>query len=85
MEFKIKIFYLRKINSDINDAIYYHREILCYSLEYRNVDLITISSHHNITAEREPRIQKLFPDENTPRAFKFQDKKVSRENRCTYE
>ena len=40
------------------------------------MDLITISSHHNITAERETRLQKLFPDENTPRAFKFLDKKV---------
>ncbi|KAL0275000.1 UNVERIFIED_CONTAM: hypothetical protein PYX00_002994 [Menopon gallinae] len=65
-----------KINNDINDAIYYHRETLCYSLEYRNVDLITISSHHNITSEREPRIDKLFPDENRPRPFRFHDKKV---------
>lgn len=66
----------RKINNDINDAVYYHRETLCHSLENRKIDLITISSHHSITAEREIRLQKLFPDENIPRAFKFQNKKV---------
>ncbi|KAK6629601.1 hypothetical protein RUM43_003418 [Polyplax serrata] len=65
-----------KIVNDINDAVYYHRETICYSLENRKIDLLTISSHHNITAERETRLQKLFPDESTPRPFKFQDKKV---------
>ncbi|BES91621.1 cytosolic carboxypeptidase-like protein 5-like [Nesidiocoris tenuis] len=54
------------------DEIYYHREVLCYSLERRRVDLITISSHHNITDEREPRFEHLFPDVTIPRAFKFE-------------
>lgn len=57
------------------DDIYYCRECVIYSLEGRRVDLLTISSHHGITAEREDRLKHLFP-ENKPRAFKFQNKKV---------
>lgn len=59
------------------DDIYYVRECLCYSLEKRRIDLITISSYYNISAERETRLINLFPDENTPRPFKFINKKVS--------
>ncbi|XP_047983980.1 cytosolic carboxypeptidase-like protein 5 [Leguminivora glycinivorella] len=57
------------------DDIYYCRECVVYSLEGRRVDLLTITSHHGITAEREDRLKHLFP-ENKPRAFKFQNKKV---------
>uniref|UniRef100_A0A0A9YG00 Cytosolic carboxypeptidase-like protein 5 n=1 Tax=Lygus hesperus TaxID=30085 RepID=A0A0A9YG00_LYGHE len=57
------------------DEVYYHREVLCYTLDRRRVDLITISSHHNITNEREPRFQHLFPDVMIPRAFKFDKKR----------
>ncbi|XP_063619236.1 cytosolic carboxypeptidase-like protein 5 isoform X2 [Cydia splendana] len=57
------------------DDIYYCRECVIYSLEGRRVDLLTISSRHGITAEREDRLKHLFP-ENKPRAFKFQNKKV---------
>ncbi|XP_014276546.1 cytosolic carboxypeptidase-like protein 5 isoform X2 [Halyomorpha halys] len=53
------------------DDIYFHRELLTYSLESRRVDLITISSHHGITKLREPRLPNLFPDQNTPRCFRF--------------
>ncbi|XP_050343630.1 cytosolic carboxypeptidase-like protein 5 [Nymphalis io] len=57
------------------DDIYYCRECLIYSLEGRRVDLLTISSHHGITTEREDRLKNLFPD-NQERPFKFQNKKV---------
>ncbi|KPJ19309.1 Cytosolic carboxypeptidase-like protein 5 [Papilio machaon] len=57
------------------DDIYYCRECLTYSLEGRRVDLLTITSHHGITAEREERLKNLFP-ENQERPFKFQNKKV---------
>ncbi|CAH2071748.1 unnamed protein product, partial [Iphiclides podalirius] len=57
------------------DDIYYCRECLIYSLEGRRVDLLTISSHHGITTEREERLKNLFPD-TQERPFKFQNKKV---------
>jgi len=58
------------------DDIYYTRELVCYTYGHRRVDLLTISSYHNITAIREARLSQLFPDTNVPRAFKFSDKKV---------
>ncbi|KAH9646002.1 hypothetical protein HF086_008810 [Spodoptera exigua] len=41
----------------------------------RRVDLLTITSHHGITSEREERLKNLFPD-NQPRPHKFLNKKV---------
>ncbi|KAJ9589715.1 hypothetical protein L9F63_017087 [Diploptera punctata] len=58
------------------DEIYYHRECVCYSLEGRMIDLITISSYHNISSEREPRLKNLFPMTDIPRPFRFMSKKV---------
>lgn len=60
------------------DDIYYARECVCYSLEGRRVDLITITSYHNISAEREVRLKNLFPNDNIPRPFRFIGKKVCR-------
>ncbi|RVE44036.1 hypothetical protein evm_011334 [Chilo suppressalis] len=57
------------------DDIYYYRECLIYSLEGRRVDLLTITSHHGITHEREEGLKNLFP-ENHERPFKFLNKKV---------
>lgn len=57
------------------DDIYYCRECVVYSLEGRRVDLLTITSHHGITSEREDRLQNLFPDKQD-RPFKFNNKKV---------
>ncbi|KAJ0178965.1 hypothetical protein K1T71_005740 [Dendrolimus kikuchii] len=57
------------------DDIYYCRECLIYSLEGRRVDLLTISSHHGISTEREERLKNLFPD-NQERPFKFPNKKI---------
>ncbi|XP_038627711.1 cytosolic carboxypeptidase-like protein 5 [Tachyglossus aculeatus] len=58
------------------DSIYYHRELLCYSLDGLRVDLLTVSSCHGRQEEREPRLDQLFPDTSTPRPFCFSGKKV---------
>ncbi|XP_051780968.1 cytosolic carboxypeptidase-like protein 5 isoform X2 [Erpetoichthys calabaricus] len=58
------------------DSIYYHRELLCYSLDGHNVDLITVTSCHGMMEEREPRLEKLFPDNYTPRPHQFVGKRV---------
>ncbi|XP_039743526.1 cytosolic carboxypeptidase-like protein 5 isoform X4 [Pteropus medius] len=58
------------------DTIYYHREILCYSLDGLRVDLLTISSCHGLREDREPRLEQLFPDIGTPRPFCFTGKKI---------
>lgn len=58
------------------DDIYYVRETICHSLEGRTIDLITLSSFHGITGEREPRLKNLFTNEKVPRAHKFVGKKV---------
>ncbi|XP_060129213.1 cytosolic carboxypeptidase-like protein 5 isoform X3 [Zootoca vivipara] len=58
------------------DSIYYHRELLCYSLDKLRVDLLTISSFHGLREEREARLEKLFPDKHTPRPHTFTGKRV---------
>ncbi|XP_075391635.1 cytosolic carboxypeptidase-like protein 5 isoform X1 [Tenrec ecaudatus] len=58
------------------DTIYYHREVLCYSLDGLRVDLLTISSCHGLREDREPRLEQLFPDASTPRPFHFIGKRV---------
>ena len=63
------------VKVDLNE-IYYHRELLCRSLEGRRVDLVTVSSHHGLTSNEEPRLPGLFLDSDTPRARKFKGKKV---------
>lgn len=58
-------------------AIYYHRELLCHSLEQRRVDLITVSDCSGLGQE-EPRFDgRLFPDKSTPRCRSFPNKQVS--------
>lgn len=57
--------------------IYYHRELLCHSLDKLRVDLLTITSCHGMTNCREPRFDKnLFPDKDTPRCRTFQGKRI---------
>ncbi|XP_054845280.1 cytosolic carboxypeptidase-like protein 5 isoform X2 [Eublepharis macularius] len=58
------------------DTIYYHRELLCFSLDKLRVDLLTITSCHGMQEEREARLEKLFPDKNTPRPHHFVGKRV---------
>lgn len=58
------------------DSIYYHRELLCHSLDGLRVDLLTISSSHGMMEEREPRLDKLFPDRSNPRPYRYTGKRV---------
>lgn len=62
--------------SSPNDAIYYHRELLCYSLDNLRVDLLTVTSAKGMTDKREDCLPHLFPDKTVPRAHVFQGKKV---------
>ncbi|KAG9347683.1 hypothetical protein JZ751_005256 [Albula glossodonta] len=58
------------------DSVYYHREPLCLSLDGHRVDLITVTSCHGMMEEREPRLDKLFPENHTPRPHRFAGKRV---------
>lgn len=75
--------YLKRIDAKMTkrsitvaDDVYYHRECAVMSLEGRRLDLLTISSHHNISTEREARLKRLFPIKDEERPFKFRGKKV---------
>ncbi|XP_070843584.1 cytosolic carboxypeptidase-like protein 5 isoform X1 [Chaetodon trifascialis] len=57
-------------------SVYYHRELLCNSLDGNRVDLLTVTNCSGMQEEREPRLPKLFPDTNTPRAHRFPGKRV---------
>ncbi|XP_039980696.1 cytosolic carboxypeptidase-like protein 5 isoform X2 [Xiphias gladius] len=57
-------------------SVYYHRELLCHSLDGNRVDLLTVTSCSGMQEEREPRLPKLFPDSNTPRPHRFSSKRV---------
>lgn len=67
---------VRMSRNELESEIYYHRELLTYSVEGRRVDLLTISSYHGIQLEREPRLDGLFPDIKTVRCNTFKNKKV---------
>ncbi|XP_070163298.1 cytosolic carboxypeptidase-like protein 5 isoform X2 [Polyergus mexicanus] len=75
--------YLKRIDARMGkrsvmctDDIYYHRECAIKSLEDRRLDVLTISSYHNISMEREDRLINMFPEKNEERPYKFRDKKV---------
>ncbi|XP_067428012.1 cytosolic carboxypeptidase-like protein 5 isoform X1 [Thunnus thynnus] len=57
-------------------SVYYHRELLCHSLDGNRVDLLTVTNCSGMQEEREPRLPKLFPDTNTPRPHRFSGKRV---------
>ncbi|ERE67390.1 cytosolic carboxypeptidase-like protein 5 [Cricetulus griseus] len=63
-------------HSSALDSIYYHRELLCYSLDGLRVDLLTVTSCHGLREDREPRLEQLFPDLSTPRPFRFTGKRI---------
>lgn len=58
------------------NSIYYHRELICKSVDDLRVDLITVSSTKGILEDLEPRLAGLFPDLKTKRANQFKGKKV---------
>ncbi|XP_067208882.1 cytosolic carboxypeptidase-like protein 5 isoform X1 [Linepithema humile] len=75
--------YLRRIDMRMEkrsaictDDIYYHRECAIKSLEDRRLDVLTISSYHNISTEREDRLNNMFPEISEERPYKFWDKKI---------
>ena len=57
-------------------TIYYHRELICNSIDGLRVDLLTVSSRKGILEDLEPRLAGLFPDLATRRANQFKGKKV---------
>lgn len=56
--------------------VYYHRELLVYSLDHWRVDLLTVSSHKGRVEEREDRLPGLFPLTDQLRPHRFPNKKV---------
>ena len=68
---------LQESKLDLENDIYYHRELLINSIENRRIDLLTITSFHGLTEEREERLTNLFPESQTPRCHKFKNKKVN--------
>jgi len=67
---------LKALRTSVEDEVYYHRECVCYSIEGKRVDLITISAFNGISDEREERLTNLFPIQDEFRSFKFPNKKV---------
>jgi hypothetical protein len=76
-----------KIQRNLSDQIYFHRELLVESLEERHVELITITGQNEKLEEREESLKGLFPDFNqsdetlakrfsTERAHKFNKRVV---------
>lgn len=63
-------------NVEIENDIYYRRELLINSMEGRRIDLMTITSFHNIQKEYEYKFPDLFPMPNTKRCHLFKNKKV---------
>ncbi|KAG7262253.1 hypothetical protein CRUP_016013 [Coryphaenoides rupestris] len=58
------------------ESVYYHRELLCHSLDGNRVDLLTVTNCGGMAAEREARLPQLFPDTDTPRPHCFPGKRV---------
>ncbi|XP_030200513.1 cytosolic carboxypeptidase-like protein 5 isoform X2 [Gadus morhua] len=58
------------------ESVYYHRELLCHSLDGNRVDLLTVTNCGGMEDEREARLPKLFPDTDTPRPHRFPGKRV---------
>ena len=57
------------LQTRLPENTYFYREVLARSLENRDVELITISDHSNLSGERESRMMGLFPT-YTPRCHK---------------
>ncbi|XP_029655057.1 cytosolic carboxypeptidase-like protein 5 [Octopus sinensis] len=57
-------------------SIYFHREVLCYSLGGNNVDLITISGQNGFKKEKEKRFNCRIFDNKIPRCAAFNKKVI---------
>ena len=57
--------------------IYFHRDVLCYSNDGLNIDLLTVTSNQNMTDLHEKPLLNLFPDPSRKRARIFKNKKVT--------
>lgn len=68
--------YEKMSKRELQNEIYYHRELLIPSLQKRRVELLTISSFHGIQNTFEERLSNLFPEMETPRCRNFKDKKI---------
>lgn len=64
------------VTEDLFNEIYYYRELLTYSVERRRIDLLTITSYHGVSAEREERLGGLFPENLRHRCHTFKQKKI---------
>jgi hypothetical protein len=65
--------------ADPSEGVYFHRETLCFSIQQRRVDLLTISGHNGKHPDglREPFINNFHPIRSEePRPFVFPDKKI---------
>lgn len=69
--------YANLTKKELENEIYYHRELLIRSVEGRRIDLLTITSFGGIQEDREERIPNIFPDSKTLRCNVFKGKKVS--------
>ena len=68
---------LQMTPSSPKDTIYFHRELLCYTLDNLRVDLLTVTSVKGMMDSTEEWLPHLFPDKTVPRARMFEGKKAS--------
>lgn len=59
-----------------DDDIYYVRETVTHSTDGKPIDLLTITSYHGASQDREVKLKNLFSKSIVPRPFKFPGKKV---------
>lgn len=48
------------------NLLYFHREILSYSLENRKIELLTITSPNGASSQTEKILPNLFPEKKRP-------------------